>query len=226
MKSLFQEGSSLGNAVEKAWEEAGSPESFVVKVLKVGEKGFWGFGGTPFTISINVGINPKDSAKQSSQENASFSRTNKDQAPRKDDRSRTEKSDRERTSKQGARPDRQDRFKKKDSSVARPSREDNDESRSSAQMVPADNWSQSLAEKAISLFKESLEILGINPQSLKHRIEESNLVVTLTLDSNSEYTESDTGVFISLAPLVVQMAKKNSAETLKGLKLIIETESV
>lgn len=43
MKSLVEEASSIAKAIEKAWERAGKPQSFSVKVYETPEKNFFGF---------------------------------------------------------------------------------------------------------------------------------------------------------------------------------------
>jgi len=43
MKSLVEEASSIAKAIEKAWERAGKPQAFSVKIYETGEKNFLGF---------------------------------------------------------------------------------------------------------------------------------------------------------------------------------------
>ena len=52
MKSILQEGSSVFKAVEKAWNEAGKPQDFSVKILEIGKKNFLGFTKCPAIISL------------------------------------------------------------------------------------------------------------------------------------------------------------------------------
>lgn len=52
MKSLLQEASSVEKAVALAWEAAGCPKEFTVKVLEKGERGFLGFSKKPAVVSI------------------------------------------------------------------------------------------------------------------------------------------------------------------------------
>jgi hypothetical protein len=42
MKSLIEEASSIAKAVEKAWERAGNPQSFSIKIFELPEKNFIG----------------------------------------------------------------------------------------------------------------------------------------------------------------------------------------
>jgi predicted RNA-binding protein Jag len=53
MKSILQEAPSVSKAIEKAWDQAGRPQDFTIKILEEGEKRFLGLtGGKPAVISI------------------------------------------------------------------------------------------------------------------------------------------------------------------------------
>jgi len=57
MKSVFQEDSSVLRAIEKAWNTAGRPTEFTVKIIDFGKKGILGFTKKPAIISVFY--NPK-----------------------------------------------------------------------------------------------------------------------------------------------------------------------
>jgi len=52
MKSVFQEDSSVVKAIEKAWNVAGRPKDFTVKIIDFGKKGILGFAKKPAIISV------------------------------------------------------------------------------------------------------------------------------------------------------------------------------
>jgi predicted RNA-binding protein Jag len=52
MRSILQEASSIPKAIEKAWNEAGMPEEFTIKIFDSGEKNFLGFTKRPSVVSI------------------------------------------------------------------------------------------------------------------------------------------------------------------------------
>jgi predicted RNA-binding protein Jag len=52
MKSLLQEASSVERAISQAWESAGSPQEFSVKIHDLGKRGFLGFSSKPAVVSI------------------------------------------------------------------------------------------------------------------------------------------------------------------------------
>lgn len=52
MKSMLQESSSVAKAVQQAWQEAGKPTEFTLKVLQEEEKNFFGMTRKPAIVSI------------------------------------------------------------------------------------------------------------------------------------------------------------------------------
>jgi predicted RNA-binding protein Jag len=52
MKSLLQEAPSVERAIAQAWEAAGSPHEFSVKIHDHGKRGFLGFSSKPAVVSI------------------------------------------------------------------------------------------------------------------------------------------------------------------------------
>lgn len=63
MKSIIQEGSSVVKAVEKAWQEAGKPQEFTIKIFEEAVKNFIGMTTKPAKIGIFFNHEPKDIAK-------------------------------------------------------------------------------------------------------------------------------------------------------------------
>lgn len=52
MKSLIEEASSIAKAIEKAWDRAGKPQSFSIKIFEESTSNFLGFTKTPAKIGI------------------------------------------------------------------------------------------------------------------------------------------------------------------------------
>ncbi len=52
MKSIVEEASSIVKAIEKAWERAGKPQEFTVKVFEDAERGFLGMTKKPAKVGI------------------------------------------------------------------------------------------------------------------------------------------------------------------------------
>src|SRR5687768_7128192 len=52
MKSIIEEGSSIAHAVEKAWQRAGNPPEFTIKIFQIPQKNFFGFTKVVAKIAI------------------------------------------------------------------------------------------------------------------------------------------------------------------------------
>ncbi len=52
MKSLMEEASSIGKAIENGWTNAGKPKEFTVKIYEEAEKNFFGLTTQPAKIGI------------------------------------------------------------------------------------------------------------------------------------------------------------------------------
>ncbi len=250
MKSIFQEASTLGKAVQKAWEDAGSPNSFSIKVLKVGEGGFFGFGGIPYTVSLST-VNTtsvddrfakkqaqpgqsnrsdvdKDTVVKTHSQKPSFKQGNKERSFERNDvkESRQEAKDFPRsseTNKTTSAPLAKRSVPKKafaERSAVKPALDS-----SSEVEVIADNWTQALVDKADQLFREAVAIAGIDCNILGSSFEANNMTIKVAVKAEDDDLSANKSIFISLAPLVVQMAKRSSGEILRGLKLVVEVSS-
>lgn len=52
MKSILQEANSIERAIDKAWNQAGKPKEFTIKVLDEGERNFLGLSRRPAIVTI------------------------------------------------------------------------------------------------------------------------------------------------------------------------------
>lgn len=57
MKSIIEESSSIAKAIENAWERAGNPQEFSVKVFQAPEKNFFGF--TKIAAKVGIFFSPQ-----------------------------------------------------------------------------------------------------------------------------------------------------------------------
>lgn len=250
MKSIFQEASTLGKAVQKAWEDAGSPNSFSIKVLKVGEGGFFGFGGIPFTVSLSTVATPSEdrfakkqvysnsAAKVDAVEKDAVARpqgqkSNFKQAHREKNFERNENKDSKPESRDFSRNSENNKNAPaslpKKNIVKKPFAERTSvkpaQDAASDVEVVADNWTQALVDKADQLFREAVAIAGIECKILGSTFEANNMTIKVAFVAEDEELSANKSIFISLAPLVVQMAKRSSGEILRGLKLVVEVAS-
>ncbi len=72
MRSILQEASCIPKAVEKAWNDAGRPEEFSIRVFDFGEKNFLGFSKRLAVVSII--FDPRKSTQKVQNEGAKFER--------------------------------------------------------------------------------------------------------------------------------------------------------
>lgn len=220
MKSIFQEASSLGDAIEKAWEAVGSPEEFEVKVLKHGESNFFGlFCKIPFAICVTA------SSDQNSSKNSSLKKQDDDNC------STLNTCFNEKPSRYQpvAKP------QPKSFAVRKPNRpasvssqplsnptfiepRKNDEYSQTLE-VEADNWILSDALLAEDFLKEILETIGLKDFVLRSNTEKNFLNLAIVCLEGKEFLEKS--FFICIAPLIVQMVKKSSGKTPKGLRIVI-----
>lgn len=52
MKSVIQEASSIAKAIDQAWEKAGKPADFSIKILEQPQKNFFGLTSHPAKVSL------------------------------------------------------------------------------------------------------------------------------------------------------------------------------
>src|SRR4051812_2278885 len=94
MKSLIQEAPSIIKAIQQAWEMAGNPVEFSIKILEHGEKNFLGMTRKPAVISFFfepsfISTQKKGVKKEQSVDNL-FNETAKKDKPPYQDRKNTQ----------------------------------------------------------------------------------------------------------------------------------------
>ncbi len=111
MKSLLQEAPSIERAISQAWESAGRPQEFSVKIHEQGKRGFLGFSSKPAVVSITYKplVAPGSPASAQSRAPRSAGARNGSEHGRDERRSNTERSDRSERTERADRPDRAER---------------------------------------------------------------------------------------------------------------------
>ncbi len=122
MKSLVEEASSIAKAIEKAWERAGKPQAFSVKIYEIGEKNFLGFTKKSAKVGIffeeeQVRTNdrrphgqnqrPQNRPHQNTSYTDRLERTARNEKPERTER--TERPDRMERTERAERPERMER---------------------------------------------------------------------------------------------------------------------
>ena len=117
MKSVVQEASTIGKAIEQGWKTAGEPRDFSIKVLEVPQHNFLGFTTKSAKVAIVFEENaPRESTPREKRE--SREREQRAREPRRDSRDRSEWRD------SSSRPERPSRDRDRDRDRERPSRDD------------------------------------------------------------------------------------------------------
>lgn len=92
MKSVIQEASSLFKAIEKAWEKAGKPTEFTVKILEEAQRNFLGLTTKQAKISLMF----QQTGPRQQQQRRDHGRTYQSHAPQRQQRPAGQQSPRER----------------------------------------------------------------------------------------------------------------------------------
>jgi len=211
MKSIFQEASSLGDAIEKAWEAVGSPEGFDVKVLKLGEKNFFGFCKVPYAVCVTASSNSKN-AKNSDNQNSQGDNFFVSEKTGKNTSSA-------RYSKDASAKNSSLRKNSRSSFPAKDSFTEEKPVDLSEVAVEADNWIKSDAILAEQYLSDILQIIGLSDFNIKSSSESNYLNLDIVHKGGAPFLEKS--FFICIAPLIVQMVKKSSGKNPKGLRIVI-----
>ena len=144
MKSLLQEAPSVERAISQAWEAAGRPQEFSVKIHDHGKRGFLGFSSKPAVVSITYRPLAETLAASAAQRSKPVSArpSHKEGDVSRDDRrstsvraersdtlqpserpARAERSDRSERGERSDRPDRGERFDRSDRTRSRDRRD-------------------------------------------------------------------------------------------------------
>lgn len=111
MKSLLQEAPSVERAISQAWEAAGRPQEFSVKIHDHGKRGFLGFSSKPAVVSITYRPLAESVAASTAQRSkpASARSSHKEGDERRSTSVRAERSEASLSSERPARAERSDR---------------------------------------------------------------------------------------------------------------------
>lgn len=237
---IFEEGKSIVEVVDKAWKNAGMPKTFEVEVLEQAEFGFFGICKKPYKISFSYSLeapaskhkqpghvskdNNSGDSEQKTKERSHSSATSSREGfsnRRHDSRDRNNRNENNRDNR-GPRPARNARsFATKDSL---------DSSNSSSHVavehtpdVEPDNWNADLVIKAVNKLTEIFGILHENLFELNYAFEKNVLTINLLWKNDFEMERS---FYVSIAPLLVQMIKKETGLSLRGLRIIINCEKI
>lgn len=195
MKSLLQEASTIERAIDKAWNEAGKPSEFTVKVHDQGERNFLGMSRRPAIVSIIY--KPE--------------RVTYQQASRKDDHSshNDRNNDRGRSNSRG--------------NVSR-RYEGNDRrggnSRSQSSSSPSEGWKQEWRDFVIGTVKQLAKLMNVTVPFTSKVTDDKVLTISFK-EAVLGNEEEQRMLFASLSYLTIQFLKREYKSRFAGFRIVV-----
>ena len=236
MKSILEEASSIPKAVEKAWQAAGQPEEFTIKIYETDKRNFFGFLKKAAVVSIQFDPRKtpqgaKEARERSAQPRRERSGTqNRERTPRsgrdgeKPRREGQQGRDRNRSAQPAQRADRPQRPQQEVKPVQK---EDPKPAQADAPMQQAapkrekESWTPELIDQMTGELKTICGMLKIEEPSKVGargstlRIEFANPVI--------EDVEYERMLFSSFAHLLFQFVKREHRSKLRGLRIALSS---
>lgn len=229
MRSILLEASSIERAIDKAWNEAGKPREFTIKVHDEGERNFLGFSRRPARLSILFVPQRDESASRSSRGRSRNNNENRRSGDRND---RNDRNDRRYNSRSSDRNDRNDRNDRSSgSSDRRPSRSD------SPTRYPADSTKNTGASSNVSASSASQDwrgewekyvittvrdIVKLMDITIPFEAQRDDKMLTLTFKKRVlEDAEEQHMLFASLSYLSIQFLKRHYKNRFLGYRVLI-----
>ena len=217
MKSMLQEGSSISNAIEKAWDNSGKPQEFTIKILEIGEKGFLGIAKQPSVISITY-----DPRKQTS--SAKLQEIDRDLA-RKQQNIKTDevKQKSVEIKKSGLLESIFGKREVKPQELSQQPRAIKEDKRfSEYARDEREGWNKLLIDDATAWLKEMFSIMKIQSN---FSVKSEQKLLTFNLDKRVlREAEAEKLFFISLSHILMQFLKKKHRRKFRNFYLIIHSK--
>lgn len=213
MKSLLQEASSVQKAIDLAWEAAGKPREFTVKVLDAGTRNFFGFCKTPAIVSIAFEPNSSSSrVYPQGQQNHKphHSKQNSKESGRKNQTVPGLKYD-------GS----QENLKQHEPKVRQPQKQQpsaEGKHEGAKEMIQPEGWTSEYVGDITTYLQEVLDLMG-STVAFNSMFEKQILTITFARPVVDDQ-ESERMLYASLSYLFVQFLKKKYKKRFKGFRLM------
>lgn len=224
MKSIVQEGSTISKAVESAWQAAGKPKEFTVKVLETPEHNFIGMTTRSAKVALffKQAISRPDRSsrfdRSSSRPTRQKRQPRETRAPRRDTegprRKAQPQSDQER-------PRNQERPREERPREERPREERPREERPKRQEeFDGVFWSPDMLVMADNWLKGSLSAMDL--ASATYKTDVNRLYLKIAFDKPlREDVGTERQIFRSFAALLMQHMRNRLKRPLKGFKVVL-----
>lgn len=204
MKSIMEEASSVAKAIEKGWARAGKPQEFTVKVFEEAQKNFFGFTTKPAKIGLffqepaisNQSRHQKDRAQQSATKKYTSGSQTQNQPSRQPQARQAQNAQPRPTIERAPKPEHQG-------------------------TTP---WSPDLIQAAEEWVKDSLQLMNLS--SVHFTTEADRYALKFSFNKPlMELSEKEKMLFRSWAYLIMQAVRQKFKRPLKGLKVILTSNT-
>jgi hypothetical protein len=227
MKSIMEEASSIVKAIEAAWNRAGKPTEFSIKVLEYPESSLFGLKTVK---SAKIAFYFNEQTVKQPQKEIQARPMRQPQAPRPTARpAEGEPSERpqERRHERGPQ-ERRDRYQRgqdrrgRGEFQRRDRRDQRDGGYEQGEREPRDNWTPELVSAAEEWLKETLNLMGFTEIHINPSV--SGGYLKLILDRPiSEDARQEELQLKSWGNLIIESLREKANKPLRGLRVIIES---
>jgi len=215
MKSILQEANSIERAIDKAWNQAGKPKEFSIKVLDEGERNFLGLSRRPAIVTILYKPEKATAAQQI--------RKDRDESPREDWRERRDRAQQSRETRvEGTRP--QPDARRQDNKTGR-RYAGSEEQRTAFQNTLEEGWRDQWKDFVHHEIREVLRLMGITVMVEATVIEEKTLSLSFAQPAMDDNEEQKL-LFTALAYVGLQFLKRMYKNRFAGLKVVVTGPTV
>lgn len=240
MKSIMEESSTVAKAIDTAWNRAGKPSEFTIKVLELPESGFLGLTTTK-SAKIGLFFTEKTSSPQA-RANVRPPRTisARDEQPRKHDARSEQRAPREQTREQQREPQ-QRRF---DSRGQQPRADrphyNREQDRREQYNAPRDAeniqythqnrgyseqqpWNEAMANTAQDWVRDALQVMGHGTVSIAAHVSHNYLKIRLS-DHIGTDAQQEEMLLKSWGNLAMDSVREKANQPLRHLRVIVESK--
>jgi len=227
MKSMLHEAPTIEKAIEQAWNNAGKPTEFTVKILDSGEKKLFWFAKRPAIVSITYDPQKQTMTTNTTtikQEHHNSSSNRRSAANNKQKNAHTIKKQEKKTShsnqpqKSTSQQTTSPAHKQKQS-VAQQSKQKNTASSSYEAAAENATWNTESIQFVQDRLDEIISIIGITNKYVA-KSDKRALQITFS-EKIFTSSEEERMLFISLSYLLMQFLKKNYKRKFRGFQILL-----
>lgn len=229
---MLQEGSSIADAIKKAWAAVGQPQDFSIKVLQAEETSFFGFIQSKPAI-VSISYDPATAHRGNSPVRRPQGRDHQAQAPqaRRPQNSRENGRDRNNNAREqrDARDSKESPFKPFQPKEERPPREQREPRReqpprSFEPRKEHPGWSDEFVAEIVTDLRDILRDMKIGT-TFSHAAQKQQLMVTFAAPLFEE-SDLEKMFYASLAHLLLQLMKRRHRQAFSGYRLLLTNAAV